>query len=74
MRIRVGYELIYECPQPTPMILMLNVHYSRVPDLETPDILHTDPSLEVEAYRDGFLQRNAANRALLAAADRRLGG
>jgi len=27
-----------------------------------------------EAYRDGFLQRNAANRALLAAADRRLGG
>lgn len=54
MRIRVGYELIYECPQPTPMILMLNVHYSRVPDLETPDILHTDPGLEVEAYRDGF--------------------
>jgi DNA-binding SARP family transcriptional activator/tetratricopeptide (TPR) repeat protein len=27
-----------------------------------------------EAFRDSFLQRNAANRALLAAADRRLGG
>ena len=54
MRIRVGYELIYECPQPTPMILMLNVHYSRVSDLESPDILMTDPALEVEAYRDGF--------------------
>ena len=29
MRIRIGYELIYECPNPTPMILMLNVHITR---------------------------------------------
>ncbi len=28
MQIRIGYELIYQCPQPTPMILTLNVHYS----------------------------------------------
>ena len=54
MRIRIGYELIYECPNPTPMILMLNVHYSRVSDLEAPDCLLTDPAVEVEAYRDGF--------------------
>ena len=33
MRIRVGYELNYEFPQPTPMIVTLNVHYSRVSDL-----------------------------------------
>jgi hypothetical protein len=26
MQIRVGYELNYEFPQPTPMILTLNVH------------------------------------------------
>jgi hypothetical protein len=26
MQIRLGYELVYECPQPTPMLLMLNVH------------------------------------------------
>ena len=26
MKIRIGYELIYDCPQPTPMILTLNVH------------------------------------------------
>ena len=37
MQIRVGYELIYHCPQPTPMILTLNVHYSRVSDLVKPD-------------------------------------
>ena len=29
MQIRVGYELIYDCPQPTPMMLMLNIHHSR---------------------------------------------
>ena len=33
MRIKVGYELEYDCPQPTPMILTLNIHYSRVSDL-----------------------------------------
>jgi transglutaminase-like putative cysteine protease len=54
MKIRVGYELIYECPQPTPMILTLNVHYSRASDLVVPDYLTTDPSLPVAGYRDGF--------------------
>src|SRR5688500_1329879 len=29
MQIRVGYELLYTFPQPTPMILTLNIHYSR---------------------------------------------
>ena len=43
MQIRVGYELIYDCPQPTPMICMLNVHHSRVADLVVPDHLVTDP-------------------------------
>jgi transglutaminase-like putative cysteine protease len=54
MHIRVGYELVYDCPQPTPMILTLNVHYSRASDLVTPDYLTTDPSVPITAYRDGF--------------------
>ena len=29
MQIRIGYELIYECPQPTPMMFALHVHPSR---------------------------------------------
>jgi hypothetical protein len=33
MKIRTGYEISYECPQPTPMILTLSVHPSRFPDL-----------------------------------------
>ena len=54
MQIRVGYELIYECPQPTPMILTLNIHYSRASDIVIPDFMTTDPSVPISAYRDGF--------------------
>ena len=54
MLIRVGYELIYECPQPTPMILTLNIHYTRVSDMIVPDHMLTNPSLPVSGYRDGF--------------------
>ena len=54
MQIRAGFELIYECPQPTPMILMLNIHYSRASDIVVPDHLVTVPSLPVNAYRDSF--------------------
>jgi len=50
--IRIGYELVYECPKPTPMILMLNVHFSRVSDLYTPDHVRTDPWMLVFAHRD----------------------
>ena len=37
MKIRAGYEISYDCPQPTPMILQLSVHPSRTPDLLTWD-------------------------------------
>jgi transglutaminase-like putative cysteine protease len=54
MQIRVGYELIYESPQPTPMILTLNIHYSRASDIVIPDFMTTDPRVPISAYRDGF--------------------
>jgi transglutaminase-like putative cysteine protease len=54
MQIRVGCELVYECPQPTPMILMLNVHYSRAADMAIPDKLTTNPPLAIHPYRDSF--------------------
>jgi len=54
MQIRVGYELNYDLPQPTPMILTLNVHYSRVSDLASPDHMKTTPAVPTSAYRDGF--------------------
>lgn len=54
MQIRIGYELSYECPKPTPMILSLNVHFSRVSDLVDADAIITSPAIPVSPYRDGF--------------------
>ena len=54
MQIRVGFEMIYDCPQPTPMILNLNVHFTRVSDLVGRDDLMFDPPVPMAAYRDSF--------------------
>jgi len=54
MKIRVGFEMTFDCPQPTPMILTLNIHYSRVSDLLSRDDLVFDPPLRTSAYRDSF--------------------
>jgi len=54
MRIHVGSELTFDFPQPTPMIALLNVHYSRFSDLEHPDCLVTNPAAPIEGYRDSF--------------------
>jgi transglutaminase-like putative cysteine protease len=54
VKIRVGYELIYDCPQPTPMMLLLNIHYTRASDLAVPDHIITDPSIPIAVYRDSF--------------------
>ena len=54
MQIRVGYELIYDLLQPTPMILAVNIHPSRVADIVTPDVLTVEPQVEITGYHDGF--------------------
>ncbi len=54
MQIRAGYEIIYDCPQPTPMLLTLNVHPSRILDLLTPDRIAFDPPIAATEYHDGF--------------------
>jgi len=54
MRIRVGFEMIYECPQPTPMIFNLNVHFTRVSDPVGRDDLVFDPPVPVAGYRDSL--------------------
>jgi transglutaminase-like putative cysteine protease len=54
IQIRAGAELVYDCPQPTPMILNLNVHSSRVSDLVGRDELVFDPPVASSAYRDVF--------------------
>ena len=54
MRVSIGFRLRYSLSQPTPLIAMLNVHDSRVGDLERADYLVTSPSVPLESYRDGF--------------------
>ena len=54
LKLRVGYELTYDFPQPTPLIGMLNVHYTRVGDLAAPDHLKTVPSVPISGYRDMY--------------------
>src|SRR4051812_15040024 len=62
MQIQVGYELTYEFPQPTPLILLLNVHFSRASDIAVPDHMQCRPSVPISSYRDGF--GNWCNRLL----------
>ena len=54
MKIRVGFEMVYDCPQATPMILNLHVHFSRVSDLVNRDELVFDPPVRIAGYRDSF--------------------
>src|SRR5277367_1970733 len=54
MLIRLGYELTHEFPQATPMILNLNVHYSRSDDWVRADTIITEPAVPMAMYRDAF--------------------
>lgn len=54
IKIRVGFEMLYDCPQPTPMILNLHVHSTRVSDLISRNDLLFSPSIPAVAYRDSF--------------------
>lgn len=42
------------CTQPTPMIVNLNVHFSRSADLVRPDTLRSNPHVPIAGYRDLF--------------------
>ncbi len=54
MKIKAGFALGYDCPQPTPMLLTLKVHPSRQPDLLTSDGLSFDPPVDARDYSDSF--------------------
>lgn len=54
LHIRTGFEMEYDCPQPTPMLLTLTIHHSRSADLVQPDQLVTYPPVAVTAYHDQF--------------------
>ena len=72
MKIRVGYELVYDFPQPTPMILVLGTHLTRASDVVVPDYLTTDPAVTISPYRDSY--GNWCSRLVAPAGRMRLSG
>ncbi len=54
MRIHAGFDIALDFAQPTPMLLMLNVHPCRRQDLVLPDALRSEPEIAISSYVDGF--------------------
>lgn len=59
MEIAVGYELLYQFPQPTPLLAMLHIHDSRSADVVVTDTMTTTPAVPITTYRDLFGNRCA---------------
>jgi transglutaminase-like putative cysteine protease len=52
--IRLGYDIEFYLPFPTPIVALLEVHPSRIPDLREPDQMKLDPEVPIERYVDSF--------------------
>jgi transglutaminase-like putative cysteine protease len=59
MRIRIGHELVFEVPRPTPMLLMLYAHPDTAPALEEPERIVLEPATPTEDFVDWFGNRAA---------------
>ncbi len=57
MLIRVGYEITFELPQPSPVVLMLYLHPSRAATTRKPDRLEVLPSVPITEYIDSYGNR-----------------
>ncbi|ONG58824.1 transglutaminase [Pseudoroseomonas deserti] len=54
MIIRAGFEISYDCPQPTPMLLMLSPHSSRLSDIMATQRIDFFPTMSQQTYHDSF--------------------
>ena len=45
---------VYDFPQPTPLIAVMGMHFTRASDIIVPDYLRSHPSVPITPYRDGF--------------------
>ncbi|HYE17907.1 MAG TPA: transglutaminase family protein [Tepidisphaeraceae bacterium] len=54
MLIRIGYDVVFDLPAPTPMILMLSVHPSRFGSLRAAEALRVEPWVPMTPYVDTF--------------------
>ena len=63
MHIRIGFDLVYDVPAPTAMMLMLRTRPERRKDLQRPERLHIEPVMLEQTFEDAF--GNAAGRVAL---------
>ena len=54
MHIRAGYDIIYDCPGATPLMLMLHVRPERMGDLITEQVMIVEPAVPTRQYNDQF--------------------
>lgn len=54
MKIKVGFEITYAAPQPTPMVIMLSIHPSRAHDIIGTERVWSRPEVPIRFYRDSF--------------------
>jgi transglutaminase-like putative cysteine protease len=54
MLIRLGYEIAIECPQPTPVISVLEIHKDRQKDIKRQTRVLTSPPTPSHVYQDRY--------------------
>ena len=54
MLIKVGFEIVYSAPAATPMVIMLSIHPSRLPDIVGTETITTEPNVPIKFYNDSF--------------------
>jgi transglutaminase-like putative cysteine protease len=54
MLIRVGYDIIFDIPQPAPMMLALNIHPSRWHDIRKPEGIVVEPYAPITFFNDSY--------------------
>ena len=59
MIIKIGFDIQFELPHPTPMILMLYVHPSRQADLRTEEKIVIEPNIPLTDFTDLYGNRCA---------------
>ena len=57
MLIRVGCEIVFNSPEPAPMVLMLYLHPSRAPTIRKAEQLSVQPAVAVAEYIDAYGNR-----------------
>ena len=57
MHIRIGFDIVFDLPCPSPVLMLLRLHPSVEPSLVTPESLAVEPGVSVSEYLDVYGNR-----------------